>query len=64
METVAPFLEVTEEIKEAGGEVYKLCFQCGKCDAVCPWNRVRGFSMRKIIREAAFGLTEIEGEDI
>ncbi|MDM8544398.1 (Fe-S)-binding protein [Desulfococcaceae bacterium HSG9] len=64
METVAPFIEVIDEIKEAGGEVFKLCFQCGLCDTVCPWNKVRAFSMRKIIREAAFGLTEIEGEDI
>ncbi len=64
METVAPFIEVIDEIKAAGGEVYKLCFQCGLCDSVCPWNRVRKFSMRKIIREAAFGLTEIDGEDI
>jgi Fe-S oxidoreductase len=31
---------------------------------VCPWNRVRQFSIRRIIREASFGLTEIEGEDI
>ncbi len=64
METIAPFIEVIDEIKEAGGEVFKLCFQCGLCDTVCPWNRVRTFSMRKLIREAAFGLTEIEGEDI
>ena len=64
METVAPFIEVIDEIKEAGGEVYKLCFQCGLCDVVCPWNKVRTFSMRKLIREAAFGLSEVEGEDI
>ena len=64
METVAPFKEVIEEIKEAGGEAFRLCFQCGLCDTVCPWNRVRAFSMRKIIREATYGLTEIEGEDI
>jgi Fe-S oxidoreductase len=64
VETVAPFIEVIDEIKEAGGEIFKLCFQCGLCDAVCPWNRVRDFSMRKIIREAAFGLTEIEGDNI
>lgn len=64
METVAPFKEVIDEIKEAGGEIFKLCFQCGLCDAVCPWNRVRDFSMRKLIREAAFGLTEIDGEDL
>ena len=64
METVAPFKEVAEEIKEAGGEAFRFCFQCGLCDTVCPWNRVRQFSIRKIIREATFGLTEIEGEDI
>jgi Fe-S oxidoreductase len=64
METVAPFKEVIEEIKDAGGEAYRFCFQCGLCDVVCPWNRVRQFSMRKIIREATFGLTEIDGEDI
>ena len=64
METVAPFIEVIDEIKEAGGEAFKLCYQCGLCDVVCPWNRVRTFSIRKIIRQATFGLTEIEGEDI
>jgi Fe-S oxidoreductase len=64
MEIVAPFIEVIDEIKEAGGDVFKLCFQCGLCDTVCPWNKVRNFSMRKLVREAAFGLTEIEGEDL
>jgi Fe-S oxidoreductase len=64
METLAPFKEVIDEIKEAGGDIFKLCFQCGLCDAVCPWNKVRQFSMRKLIREAAFGLTEIEEEDL
>ena len=64
METVAPFKEVIDEIKQAGGDAFRFCFQCGLCDAVCPWNRVRQFSIRKIIREATFGLTEIDGEDI
>ncbi len=64
METIVPFEEVIEEIKEAGGDDLRFCFQCGLCDTVCPWNRVRQFSIRKIIREAAFGLTEIESEDI
>ncbi|MBW1809285.1 MAG: (Fe-S)-binding protein, partial [Deltaproteobacteria bacterium] len=64
METVAPFKEIIDEIKQAGGEAFKLCYQCGKCDVYCPWNKVRPFSIRKIIREATFGLTEIEGEDI
>ena len=64
METVAPFIEVIEEIKEAGGDAARFCFQCGLCDTVCPWNRVREFSIRRIVRESSFGLTEIEGEDI
>jgi len=64
VETVAPFIEVIDEIHEAGGDTYRFCFQCGMCDSVCPWNRVRPFSIRKIIREATFGLSEIEGEDI
>ena len=66
METVAPFKEVIDEIKQAGGDAFRFCFQCGLCDAVCPWNRFGQFSICKIIREAAFGLTErrlkIEGE--
>jgi Fe-S oxidoreductase len=64
VETVTPFTEIADEIKEAGGEAFKYCFQCGKCDVVCPWNRVRRFSMRKVVREASFGLTEIESEDV
>jgi Fe-S oxidoreductase len=63
-ETVAPFPETISEIRAAGGEAFKYCYQCGKCDVVCPWNQVRKFSIRKIIREATFGLTQIESEDI
>jgi Fe-S oxidoreductase len=64
METVADYKEIVDLIKESGGEAFKRCFQCGLCDVVCPWNQVRTFSMRKIVREATFGLTEIESEDI
>ena len=64
METVAPFKEIIEEVKAAGGDAFKRCFQCGLCDTVCPWNRVIKFSMRKVVREAALGLTDIESEDI
>jgi Fe-S oxidoreductase len=64
VETVAPLEEVLDLIKETGGESNKLCYQCGLCDTVCPWNRVRPFSIRKIIRQANFGLTEIENEEI
>lgn len=64
MQTEAPIKEVISEIKECGGDAIKYCYQCGKCDSLCPWNRVRSFSMRKLIREATFGLTEIENEEI
>ncbi len=64
MENVADYKEIIEVIKDNGGDAFKLCFQCGKCDVVCPWNRFRPFSMRKIVREATFGLSEIEGDDI
>lgn len=64
METVTPYKEIIDVIKASGGEAFKRCFQCGLCDSVCPWNRVTTFSMRKLVREATFGLTEIESEDI
>jgi Fe-S oxidoreductase len=64
VETVAPFKEVIDEINQGGGEAVKYCYQCGKCDTVCPWNRVRKFSMRKLIQEASLGLTEVEREEI
>ncbi|MEJ2108464.1 MAG: (Fe-S)-binding protein [Acidobacteriota bacterium] len=64
MENIADFKEIVDLIKEKGGEAFRVCYQCGLCDTVCPWNRVRAFSMRRLIREATFGLTEIESEDI
>lgn len=64
MDTIADFKEIVDVIKASGGEAFKRCFQCGLCDTVCPWNRVTTFSMRRIVRQATFGLTEIESEDI
>lgn len=64
MENVADYKEIIGVIKENGGDAFKKCFQCGLCDTVCPWNRVRTFSMRRIVRQATFGMTEIESEDI
>jgi Fe-S oxidoreductase len=64
METVVPYQEIIDVIKQSGGEAFKLCYQCGLCDTVCPWNKVRPFSMRKIVRQATFGLSEIESEDM
>ncbi len=64
METEAPFKDIIEEIKELGGDAVKYCYQCGKCDTVCPWNKVTIFSMRKLIREATFGIPEVELEEV
>jgi Fe-S oxidoreductase len=64
MKTLTPDKEIIEVIKESGGDAFKLCYQCGLCDTVCPWNKVRPFSMRKLVRQAVFGLTEIEAEDM
>ncbi len=64
METVAPIAEIIAEVKASGGQSAKFCYQCGKCDVVCPWNRVRAFSIRKIVRPATLGLPEIELEDM
>ncbi|MCG6879506.1 MAG: (Fe-S)-binding protein [Deltaproteobacteria bacterium] len=64
MESVADYKEIIDVIKESGGDAFKRCFQCGLCDTVCPWNRVRSFSMRKLVRQATFGFTEIESEEM
>jgi Fe-S oxidoreductase len=64
VESVADYKEIIDVIKESGGDAFKRCFQCGLCDTVCPWNRVRTFSMRKLVRQATFGFTEIESEEM
>ncbi|MBW2063694.1 MAG: (Fe-S)-binding protein [Deltaproteobacteria bacterium] len=64
MENLADYKEIVDLIKEKGGDAFKRCFECGLCDTVCPWNRVTTFSMRRIVRQATFGLTEIESEDL
>ena len=47
-------------VKQSGGDAFKRCFQCGLCDVVCPWNRVRPFSIRKIVRQAQLGLPDMK----
>lgn len=64
METVAPLQEIIDELRRAGGDTFKYCYACGKCDTVCPWNRVRSFSIRKLVQQASFGLSEIELEEL
>lgn len=66
METfpLAPFKVVVDGIVEAGGDAARLCFQCATCDTVCPWNRVRNFSVRKIVNQAKFGVVPFESDDL
>ncbi len=66
METLPlePFKVVIDGIKESGGEADKFCYQCGKCDTVCPWNLVRKFYVRQIVNQAKFGVVPFEAEDI
>lgn len=66
VETVplSAFKEVTDEVNANGGGAVRFCYQCGLCDTLCPWNRVTTFSIRKLIREASFGLSELEREEV
>jgi len=58
MEVLSPYKEATDVILEAGGEPLKLCYQCGLCTGVCPWNLVRSFIVRRLIHEAQLGATD------
>ena len=64
MQAITPLKEVTDIIKEAGGEELKLCYQCGLCTGVCPWNIVRSFLVRRIMHQAQLGLIDFEDEDM
>jgi Fe-S oxidoreductase len=55
--------EAVDMIKNAGGEAFRLCFQCGLCTASCPWNNVRTFMPHKIITQSKFGLVDRGVED-
>ena len=64
MESVTPFKEVADIIKEEGGDAFKLCYQCGACTAACPWHIVRNFPPRRMIHQAQLGLSDFEAEDM
>jgi Fe-S oxidoreductase len=66
METIplSPYKVVVDGVKEAGGGADKFCYECGKCDTVCPWNRVRKFPVRRIINQAKLGVVPFESEDL
>jgi len=62
IESVALLKEGIEAIIEGGGESFKLCYQCGLCNTVCPWNLVKNFMIRRLVRQAQFGLSEMGDE--
>jgi len=64
MQAVAPFKEVIDIIKEEGGDILKLCYQCGVCSATCPWNLVRSFIVRRVMHQAQLGLIDFEAEEM
>jgi Fe-S oxidoreductase len=63
MTTLVPYEEAVEIVLEAGGEPLKLCYQCGLCTAVCPWNLVRSFGVRQLMLQSQLGLVDFESED-
>jgi Fe-S oxidoreductase len=64
MQAISPFQEAIDIIKEEGGEICKLCYQCGTCTATCPWNTVRSFLVRKTMHQAQLGVVDFEDEDM
>jgi Fe-S oxidoreductase len=64
MQSVTPFQDAIDIIKEEGGEICKLCYQCGTCTATCPWNMVKSFMVRKTMHQAQLGLPDFESEDM
>jgi Fe-S oxidoreductase len=64
MPAITPSTEVADIIEEQGGDILKLCYQCGTCTATCPWNLVRSFMLRKFIHQGQLGLVDFEDEDV
>jgi len=64
MQSITPLKEAVDIIKEEGGEILKLCYQCGICTSTCPWNMVRSFLVRRIMHQGQLGLIDFEAEDM
>ncbi len=61
---VAPYRDAADIVKEAGGEAFQLCYQCGLCSGICPWNTVKIFNISKTVHQAQLGLVDFESEDM
>ncbi|MBN2494917.1 MAG: (Fe-S)-binding protein [Deltaproteobacteria bacterium] len=64
MPDLVPFLEVPDLLVETGGDGLNLCFGCGTCTGLCPWNLVRSFNVRLLIRTAQLGLEPEDTADV
>jgi Fe-S oxidoreductase len=64
VQVLSPYKEVADVVKEAGGEVFEHCYQCGLCSGTCPWNLVRSFIVRRLIHQTQLGLVDFEEEDV
>ena len=63
METVVPSKDISDIVKAAGGDTFKLCWQCSLCATACPWNIVKTFIIPRMLRQAQFGLVDFESEE-
>lgn len=61
---MSPVKEAVDIIQEEGGEILKLCYQCGLCTTSCPWNLVRSFIVRRIMHQGQLGLIDFEDEEV
>jgi len=64
MAATTPDRETVDLLGELGGDTCKVCFQCGTCTAVCPWNLVRLFSNRRMMHRVQLGVIDFAEEDI
>jgi len=61
---ITPFLDIPDVLVESGGEGLDMCFQCGTCTALCPWNLVTALNVRQIVRSAQLGFELPDGDDL
>jgi len=64
MSVTSPDKETVDLLQELGGDTCKVCYQCGTCTAVCPWNLVRTFSNRRMMHKVQLGVIDFGDEDI
>jgi len=64
MPVVTPFREAVDIVEDEGGKALRLCYQCGLCTDICPWNIVRSFMVYRLIGESKLGVEDFESEDM